>query len=192
MTTATVWKNEDSIYYHKPGEFTDFIINIEDRSISVLDALQRFRECQCLPKRFKEMKIEELRQNNQLIAELYNSLRNNMQPLSKLPLPYTCSVKEREQELISNLSEYGFDINTSRAKCRIVKGYYSGEGLDYHYVFEIAAAPYDNTDLDNAGQFDFIGMVNTFPGIDNGHQYFEGASDVYRWIDKRKDHLRSA
>jgi hypothetical protein len=88
--------------------------------------------------------------------------------------------------LIRNLSEYGFEINVSRAKCKIVKGHYNGEGLDYHYIFEIAAAPYKKPDPTSSSQFDFIGMVNMLPGIDDGHQYFEGSSKVYKWIDNKK------
>jgi hypothetical protein len=127
-----------------------------------------------------------------------------LRPLSKLPLPFTTNKQQRGQELIDNLVEYGFDINLSRTKYDIVKGHYSGEGLDYHYVFEIAAAPL-NSPVDRlieaqrhpdaghgGGYFEFIGIVNMFPGIDNGHQYFEGSSDVYRWIDRKKGILQTA
>ena len=123
--TSLYWNNEDSIYYHKPGEFLDFIVNIADRSISVPAALQRFRERKCLSKRFKEMKIHELRQNSQLIAELYNGLRNGMQPLGKLSLPVSSNPAKRGPELIHNLSEYG---STSRY----------GIGLDHEVLLELA------------------------------------------------------
>lgn len=119
-----------------------------------------------------------------------------MEPLGKLSLPFSTNSAERGAELIANLSEFGFNINISRAKYKIVKGHYSGEGLDYHYVFEVVAAPYKKPDPRRGGQFDFIGMVNSLPGIDNGHQYFQRASKVYAWLNKKErkgyDNLRTA
>ena len=39
----------DSIWYHNLGEFREFIKTITDKSMTVSDALVKFRELKCLP-----------------------------------------------------------------------------------------------------------------------------------------------
>lgn len=183
----TGWDNQDSAYYHKPGPFRDLILSIANRSILVSDALKGFREVKCLSNRFKEMTVEELRQKPEQIEELYINLRNGMQPQSKLALPYS-SKAERGQELIDNIAGL-YDVNTQKAKYRIVKGHYIDDAVNYHYVFEIAAAPYSDPSLRDGGHFDFIGSINSSPSTDDGHGYFQGGE--YMWTDK-KGKLRTA
>jgi hypothetical protein len=50
---------QDSIYYHKPGHFREFIRVITDKSISVSKALATFREVKCLPNKFKQMTVHD-------------------------------------------------------------------------------------------------------------------------------------
>lgn len=178
----TGWDNQDSVYYHKPGPFKDLILSLANRSSLVSDALQGFREVKCLSNRFKKMTVEELRQKPEQIEELYNSLRNGMQPQSKLALPYT-SMAERGQELIDNIAGL-YNVNKHKAKYRIIKGHYDDGTLNYHYVFEIAAAPYNDPSIEDGGHFDFIGSINSSPSTDDGHGYFQGGG--YVWTDKKR------
>ena len=49
----------DSIWYHKPGEFREFIKTISDKSMTISDALVGFREVKCLPTIFKQMTVRD-------------------------------------------------------------------------------------------------------------------------------------
>jgi hypothetical protein len=196
--TITNWKNEDSIYHYRSGLFRDYIEVIADRDATVIDILRRarIREAKCLPKHLAELKIDKLRHNSQVIKQVFYSLRNGMQPMSKLPLPYT--IDERRQELIDNLAN-AYDIAKSRAKCRIVKGHYdkgtsSNDELNFHYIIEIVAAPYKDEFRYVGGHVDFIGMVNNRPsGVDGGAGLFTGNSqDTYSWTDKKYIHRTAA
>ena len=183
------WDNSSSIYYYRPAKFKDFILGLADHSSVVSDALQDFREVKCLPNRFKQMTVAELRQNDhKQIEELYNSLRNGMRPQSKLALPYS-SKAERGEELIDNLAGQ-YNINRNKAKYKIVTGYYDDGSLNYPYVFEIAAAPYEDSYLSQGGQFDFVGSINSSISADDGHGYFQGGN--YSWLDKKAGYTKSA
>src|SRR5439155_26281652 len=106
---------QDSIYYHKPGHFREFIRVITDKSISVSEALATFREVKCLPNKFKQMTVHELSKSPVLIQELYETLRKRMQPESKYKLPYNKA--EREKQLIDNIAEnYAIDKENAQAK----------------------------------------------------------------------------
>jgi hypothetical protein len=188
VNEMTGWEIQDSIYYHKPGQFMDLVINIDNRSASVSNALQNFREIKCLPKQFSEKKIGELRYNPELVAELYNSLKKGMAPLSKISLPYG-SIAERGQQLIDNIASFD-NVDISKARYKIIKGHHDGDGLSYHYMFEIAAAPYTDPNIQNGGFVVFIGAINNAPSVDDGHGYFEGAN--YSWMDKKKGYERTA
>ena len=94
---------QDSIYYYKPGEFRNFNRRIDDKSLSVSEALSPFREIKCLGNEFKKITIQELIDKPSLIPELSKALRNGIAPESKFKLPY--KKEEREQELIENLAE---------------------------------------------------------------------------------------
>jgi hypothetical protein len=197
---TTNWKNEDSIYHYRPAAFRDYIEVIADHGATVIDILQRARireaKRECLPKHLAELKIAELRHNPQLIKQVYDALRNGMQPMAKLLLPYT--KEERCQELIDNLAD-AHSIVKSKAKCRIAKGHYNkgdptNSELNFHYVFEIVAAPYKEEFGYPEGHVDFIGMVNNRPsGIDDGAGFFTGAPGIYKWYDKKNTmELRAA
>src|SRR5919197_5053342 len=158
-------KNEDSIYHYRPAAFREYIEVIADHNATLIEILHRARireaKRECLPKHLAELKIEELRHNPQLIKQVY-ALRNGMQPMSKLPLPYT--KEERSHELIDNIAD-AHSVVKSKAKCRIVKGHYNvgtptNSELNFHYVIEILAAPYKDEFGHPEGHVDFIGMVN--------------------------------
>jgi len=172
---------QDSIYYYKPGEFRNFIRRIDDKSLTVSEALSPFREIKCLGSKFKRMTIQELADNPKSIPELSKALRNSMAPESKFKLSY--KKKEREQELIENLAEnYAIDLNKATAK--VVTGHYKNNktGQEFNYALEVALAPRTDIGSESAGKIEIIGNINSSPAIDGGHKYFDGA---YNWLDKK-------
>jgi len=91
--------------------------------------------------------------------------------------------------LIDNLAGQ-YNINRDKAKYKIVNGYYDDGVVNYPYVFEIAAAPYEDSYLSQGGQFDFIGSINSSISADDGHGYSQGGN--YSWLDKKAGYIKSA
>jgi len=186
-------QQQDSVYYYKPSQFKDFIQRIANKSdLLVSEALQTFREVKCLSNRFKQMLVEELSQNPELIEGVYIGLRNGMQPHSKFQLPYNCSKVERQREILDQIMDYCEDkdsiaINEDKAVCKIVTGEYRDETRVFGYAIEVAAAPYKDYTLQDGGRVDFIGCINSTPSIDGGESYFQGGH--YEWIDNSKDEM---
>jgi hypothetical protein len=69
---------QDSIYYYKPGEFKQFILRIDDKTLTVLEALSTFRETKSLANGFRTLTIQRLVDKPSLIPELRLALRNVM------------------------------------------------------------------------------------------------------------------
>ena len=187
-------QQQDSVYYYKPSQFKDFIQRISDKYklLLVSDVLQGFREISSLASKFKQITIEELSRNPELIEGVYYGLRNNMQPPSKFQLPYNCSKVERQREILEQIVDYCQDkddaINQDKAVCKIITGQYSGDGVRvFGYAIEVAAAPYKNYTLQDGGRVDLIGCINSTPSIDGGESYFQGGH--YEWIDNTKDEM---
>jgi hypothetical protein len=172
----------DSIWYHKPGEFREFIKTIRDKSMTVFDALAGFREVKCLPARYKQMTIAELASNSKEIQTLYKALRSGMEAESKLKLPY--KRKAREVEIIQDIAD-AYDIDKEKAKSRVVTGHYNDGDRQFNYAIEIAVAPRKGIDenVKDAGKVDFIGNINDTPSIDGGEGYFSGGD--YQWKDPK-------
>ena len=177
----------DSIYYFRPGQFRDYIRRIIDKSITVSDALGTFREIKCLPGKFKQMTIQKIADNSQSIQELYNTLREGMQPESKPRLPYKKA--EREAELIENLAE-NYDIDVKKAKAKIITGQYNDGIHAFNYIIEVVAAPKRNTSVEHAGEVEFVGNINSTPSIDGGEGYFQDMD--FRWTDKKGEPVRAS
>ena len=78
----------DSIYYYKQGEFKHLINRIDNKTLSVSEALSQFRETKCLSNEFKQLQIQDLIDQPNLIAKLSEALRSGMEPKSKFKLPY--------------------------------------------------------------------------------------------------------
>lgn len=90
---------QDSIYYFKGvGEFKRFVQSIDDRTLTMSEALSTFRETKKLNYEFKSKTVQELIDEPNLILELNNALRKGMQPESRFKLPF--KIGERERELI--------------------------------------------------------------------------------------------
>ena len=113
---------QDSIYYHKPRHFREFIRVIADKSISVSEALVTFREVKCLPNKFKQMTVHELSKSPVLIQELYETLRKRMQPESRYKLPYNKA--ERQKQLIDNIAE-NYAIDKEKAQAKVITGHHN-------------------------------------------------------------------
>lgn len=179
---------QDSIYYYKPGEFRNFIRRIDDKTLTVSEALSPFREIKCLGSEFKQITIQELADKPNSIPELSKALRKAMAPESKFKLPY--KKEEREQELIENLAE-NCDIDLKKAKAKIVTGHYKNDktGQEFNYALEVALAPRTDIGSESAGKIEIIGNINSSPAIDGGHKYFDGA---YNWFDKKYKMITSS
>jgi len=171
---------QDSIYYHKPGHFREFIRVITDKSISVSEALATFREVKCLPNKFKQMTVHELSKSPVLIQELYETLRKRMQPESKYKLPYNKA--EREKQLIDNIAE-NYAIDKEKAQAKVITGHHNDGTREFNYALEVVIAPRTDLDEKHAGEVEFIGSINSTPSIDGGEGYFQGYP--YRWLDKK-------
>src|SRR5919198_3246587 len=116
-TTATAIAARDSIYYYKRGEFKQYFKTITDKSIPVSDALAGFREARCLPKMLGQMTVHQVSDDPNLIQEIYQRLRDGMQPESRYKLLY--NKEERQKEIVDNIAA-SYDIDKENAQCKIV------------------------------------------------------------------------
>ncbi|MBV9176361.1 MAG: hypothetical protein JO297_04935 [Nitrososphaeraceae archaeon] len=131
------------------------------------------------------MTIQELADNPQSIQDLYNALRNGMQPESKSRSSSRLSYNkaERENELIENIAEI-YNIDKKKAKAKIITGRYDDGVQSFNYILEVVAAPKTDTSVEHAGEVEFIGNINSTPSIDGGEGYFQDAD--FKWIDTKK------
>jgi hypothetical protein len=180
----------DSVYYYKPGGFKQYFRTITDKSLLVSVALARFREIKCLPKRLRELTVQQVSDDAKLIEEIYQALIDGMQPESKYKLPYDKG--ERQKEIVDNIGEV-FDIDRKNTQCKVVTGIYKDDktGQQFPYAVEIAIAPRKDLGVENAGEVTFIGSVNDTPAIDGGERYFQSDLYVYKWTDRRGEHCKS-
>ena len=118
------------------------------------------------------------------IQALYNALRAGMQHESKFKLPYNKTT--REKEIIQDIAE-DYDIDTQKAKSKVITGRYDDGIQVFNYALEIAIAPRNDKGVKNAGEVDFIGNINDSPSIDGGEGYFSGGN--YQWNDKKDTQL---
>ena len=170
-----------SLWWYKPGEFRQFINVVNDKSISVSESLANFREVNQLPRKFKQMIVQEVSANPVLILELLNS-RINMPAETKFKLG--CKKAYRRKQLVDSLAE-NYEIDVNEAKAEVVLSYYSDSNQTYPYALEVVIAP--RTDLDDyhAGEVEIIDSVNDNASSDGGGTYFLGGT--YQWKDKRRN-----
>ena len=131
--------------------------------------------------------VQQVSDDPKLIAEVYQALRDGMQPESKYKLPY--DKEERQNEIVDSIVE-SYDIDRKNTQCKVVTGYYKDDktGQQFPYAVEIAIAPRKDLGVDNAGELTFIGSVNDTPAIDGGERYFQSDQYAYRWIDRNGNH----
>lgn len=170
-----------SIHWQSLKEFKTYIKRIADQSIPVSDALEMYRELRVMPKKFRQMTVQDLSDNPKLIEELSNALKSGMQPETRFKLG--CTTKFREQELIKNLARR-YDIDTVNTKAKVITSVYRDtEGRTISYVFECVFAPRKDLGNDHAGEIKFIGNINDSPPSGDRMQYFNEGS--YHWYDKQ-------
>jgi hypothetical protein len=168
-----------SLWDYKRGEFKELIRTLTNKSVLVSEALVGFRELPCLPRKLKQMTVQEVSDNPELIQQLYNS-REVMQPEAKFKLG--CKPKVREKELIDSLAE-SYEIDYDTAKAKVVLGRYSDDQQTFCYAIEVVIAP--RTDLDDyhAGEIEIIDCINDSTSPDGNGTYFYGGD--YRWTNKK-------
>jgi len=171
---------KESAWNFKRGEFKSYIQNQADTSIPVAEIFETWREYQCLRKKFKQITVKEAADNPQLINELWEDL-HKMVAESKYKLPY--NKEERQAELIENLAE-NYHINKTQAQAKVVTGHHKNEdtGQEFNYALEVVVAPRKDKGVENAGEIEIIGNVNSTPAIDGGEGYFYGGN--YNWDHK--------
>jgi hypothetical protein len=116
MTTHLQQHSLDSVWRSSFSEFRDFINGIIDKSITIQEALNTYREVKCLPRKYvvgavavpfddKERNttttVHDIAYHNKQIEDLFTALRKGMQPES-LILPF--KIKDREKRLIDQLA----------------------------------------------------------------------------------------
>ncbi len=151
----SVSKLQDSIYHKKAGEFRQFIQRVSDKSVTVTDVIGDWREFKNLDKAFKDMTIQQLADNPNLIIELFHTLRKGMLAESKFQLEY--DKEQHIQELIETISE-DYDIDKARAEGKIITRHENQNnsedtGREFNYCLEVVLIPYYEPDSNSAGEF---------------------------------------
>ena len=187
----------DSVWRSTFSEFRDYINGIPDKSITIQEALDTFREMKCLPKKYLVVEgnktIQDIAYKNKQISELFTALRRGMQPES-LNLPF--KKKDREKQLVDRLAKYKkgrIDLENAHAKVA-ARHYYTVKNSinerSFHYWIEAAIAPLsDLNSTDHAGKLEFIGYINGTPSLDGGMSYFENGD--YQWTNKAGEYVRA-
>jgi hypothetical protein len=182
----------DSAWRSIFSEFKDYINSIAIKSITIQEALNTFREVQCLPKKYvviegKPVTVRDIAYKNKQITELFTALRKGMQP-EALNLPF--KIKDREKQLVNQLRKYKkgkIDLENTHTKiaighCGIGVNPSSIDERSFYYWIEAAIAPLsDLTSNDDAGKLEFLGCINGTPSLD-GMSYFENGQ--YEWYNK--------
>lgn len=168
-----------SLWDYKLGEFRQFINTINPKSTLIPDAFSDCRELPCFPQKFRSMTVQEVSANPKLIEELYYS-REGMLAQAKYNLGY--KPKVREKQLISSLDEI-YQIDTEKAKAKVVLGRYSDSQQIYCYALEVAIAPRTDVGTECIGEVEIIDSINDLTSSDGGGTYFDGGD--YYWIGEK-------
>jgi hypothetical protein len=133
-------QEQDSVWYFNKREFKELIQSIGDKTYTVESLFQGMdlRELPSLSKFFRKMTLSQLTADPRLIEQLYKGLRAGMPPPTRFKLPYKKA--DRELELKQTLAE-SYDIDITRAKAKVVTGYYEGDGMVFPYAIEAVIAP---------------------------------------------------
>jgi hypothetical protein len=127
-----------SLWDYKPRKFKELINTITPESKPILEVLAEFREISVLPRKFREMVVEDISTNADLTQELLD-IRNGMPPENGFKLG--CKSKAREIQLIDSLAE-SYAIDKSKAKAKVLIGRYDNRPTQcYTYALEVEIAP---------------------------------------------------
>jgi hypothetical protein len=168
-----------SLWDYKLGEFRQFINTINPKSILVTEALSNCRELPCFSQKLRGMTVQEVSADPKLIEELYFS-REGMQAQAKYNLG--CKPKVREKQLINSLDEI-YQIDTEKAKAKVILGRYSDLQQTYCFALEVAIAPKTDVGTECIGEVEIIDSINDLTSSNGGGTYFDGG--YYSWIGEK-------
>lgn len=168
-----------SLWDYKLGEFRQFISTIIPKSTLIPDAFSDCRELLCFPQKFRSMTVQEVSADPRLIEELYYS-REVMQAQAKYNLG--CKPKVREKQLMVSLDEI-YQIDTEKAKAKVVLGRHSDSQQTYCYLLEVAIAPRTDVCTECIGEVEIIDSINDLTSSNGGGTYFDGGD--YYWIGEK-------
>ena len=132
-----------------------------------------------------------MRNDQNLILKVWQSLRDGMAPEAKFKLPFK-KKEDHEKQLIKGISDL-YTIVQTKAKVKIITKHYkdpSGE-FEFNYCLEVVIAPSADRN-DKPGQIKIIGCINGTPDINYGEEYFSGESGTYIWRDKHRELISSS
>src|SRR5919106_1495452 len=172
-----------SLWDYKKSGFRQFINTISDKTVLIPYALANFREVDQLPRKFKQMQVQEVSADPNLILELWSS-RTNMPAEKEYRLG--CKKAFREVQLIDSLAKT-YPIDKKLAKSKVVLGHYSDDERTFCYDVEVVIAPRTDLGRNHAGQIEIIDSVNNNASSDGGGSYFSGGS--YRWEGRKRDNF---
>lgn len=179
------WSNSSSVHSYKPEEFIRRIINVHDKdSTSVYDVLFAFREGSNVRKTAEnKISIGELLSKpdkDKRIERLYYELKELLKPAAELLLPYTNTIKKRADVLVTRIAEL-YDIDKEKKPSyKLIRGLYNENGVvQYPYVFEIIAIPFNNPIGPPLKSTEIVTAVNY--SVSPRENIFEGD---YFWRDK--------
>jgi hypothetical protein len=188
----------DSVWRSILPEFREYINGIPDKSMTIQEALDPYREVKCLPKKYRVVRgnttVQDIAYKTKQIIELFTSLRKGMEPES-LNLPFR--IRDRKNQLIEQLAIYKKgNIDRKNAYAEVAVGHYYPSSavqngkllLDhvsvnervFYYWVEAVIAPVLTSTKDDEGKLEFIGCINETPGLDGGMSYFENGHYVWR------------
>jgi hypothetical protein len=89
------WKSHTSVYYYTFAQFRDFILELDDNGQIIYDVLYKvFREGSNMPKTsLTQMSVAQIKPSEGYMAEIYQLLRDSMDPPSILSLPFNVKSK---------------------------------------------------------------------------------------------------
>ena len=190
------WTNTCSIYYYTIHEFREFILGLEDGSMTVHHVLRSiFREGSNMRKtELTSKSIDQLKHNPELILQIFEQLRdpnlNHLGPISDpsdLSLPFNSNKKLRAVALKKRFEQSGFEIVDLKYKSKF--GYYKDEetGVEFPFFFEIAVV--STTDL--ANNLYYVESINSsvMPGC---YSFMRGPEGTFRWETRSEKYRYSS
>jgi hypothetical protein len=184
--TKKVWCRKmsftTSVWNYFPSDFKRYIGTLNNKTLTVEDALATFRETDSLPNSLKQMLIQQVIDGHQ-IQRLFETLRKVKAPESKQKLSKK-QKEERVNEILDNIADL-YHINREKAEYKIITNQHRDKDdiRVFNYTLELVIAPYNSHDSGSPGlgTITILGNVNDSIGTDNGERYFDGH---YSWFGK--------
>lgn len=197
---SKTWVNKASIGSYKPTEYKTLIESVHFKDNTTFDERNRQLSEGTQMKKNPENDISiagliadpnKDKRLEQSYFDLKQVLKHVLDPSKKLSLPYTTNPGKRKGALVKRIDRFCDNkLDTKRAVYKLEHARYTdgNDQLDFPYVFEIIAIPFDDATLKEAdGHFDavqsqFKGSVNY--SISPRGNLFEGN---YRWRENDKE-----